>query len=100
MWYAVPFTCSSQTCPPSTLSRRSISNGVQKIDTDCAARRETYSTLDDPYDARTTSVQNKHNEDAAPIIAAAYQLIPTLTHPDPYLLNWGVAVRPVFRIEG
>lgn len=69
-----------------------ISNGVSKIESACASRAETYPMLDDPYTPQTTDIQNRYVTDAAPIIAAAYQLIATLTHPDPYIFNWGMAV--------
>ena len=70
-----------------------ISDGCDKIESLCATREQSYPSLDDPYTPATTAIQAQMAADAAPVIAAAYQLIATLTHPDPYLFNWGLSVR-------
>ncbi|KAJ3553411.1 hypothetical protein NM688_g3627 [Phlebia brevispora] len=67
-----------------------ISSGIEKIAARCAASGDAYPTLDDPYTLANNSVQSRYASDAAPIIAAAYQLIATLSNPDPYLFTWGL----------
>lgn len=69
-----------------------ITNGVKNIEATSASRGEAYPMLDDAYCRQNDLIQNRYTADSAPIIAAAYQLIATLTHPDPYLFNWGMAV--------
>ena len=82
----------------STLSALSdiIARGVAKIESTCVANGSIYPSLDDPYSQEMTSIQNTCAVDAAPIIAAARQLIATLTHPDPYLFNCGTIVSSIF----
>ena len=69
-----------------------ISDGLDKIESTCTARHTVYPSLDDPYTSANATIQADLAPDAAPIIAAAYQLIATLTHPNPYLFNCGLAV--------
>ena len=69
-----------------------ITNGVRKIEAECATRKQIYPMLDDPYIPGNNKVQDDHAVEAAPVIAAAYQLIATLTNPDPYIFTWSMAV--------
>ncbi len=48
--------------------------------------------LDDLHNAENDQIQNKHAAEAAPIIAAAFQLIATLTNPAPYIFTGTLAV--------
>ena len=64
-----------------------ICNGVGAIETSCADRGETYPSLDDSYDAKNIEIQDRYAQDAAPIIAAACQLIATLSRPKSYLID-------------
>ena len=69
-----------------------IADGVRRIEAGCATQRQDYPMLDDPYVPGDNRVQDDHAVDAAPVIAAAYQLIATLTNPDPYIFTWSLAV--------
>ena len=69
-----------------------IAKGIDAIESGCDAQGHSYPTLDDPYDLESNTVQNKYTAEAAPVIAAAYQLIATLSNPDPYLFTWGLTV--------
>ncbi|GJE88132.1 O-methyltransferase-like protein [Phanerochaete sordida] len=67
-----------------------ISAGVQDIEAQCAARGVAYPTPDVVCSSETDTIQNEFSSQATPIIAAAYQLIATLSHPQPYLLGMGL----------
>ena len=69
-----------------------IASGVARIESTCTANGRTYPSLNDPYSSHTTAVQNLCAADAAPVIAAAYQLIATLSPADSYLFNCGTSV--------
>ena len=69
-----------------------IAEGIDAIESGCNAQGHLYPTLDDPYDLESNKVQNKYTAEAATVIAAAYQLIATLSNPDPYLFTWGLTV--------
>ena len=73
-----------------------ISNGVAKIESSCAADGQSYPSLDDPLTLESSRIQTQYTSEAAPIIAAAYQLIATLTQPSPYIFNAGIAVSVPF----
>lgn len=83
-----------QSSEMSTLTALSqiISNGIDKIESACAAQGEAYPMLDDPYNAENDKIQNKYAVEASLIVAAAFQLIATLTNPDPYIFNGALAV--------
>ncbi|KAJ3553408.1 hypothetical protein NM688_g3629 [Phlebia brevispora] len=68
-----------------------ISTGVFQITSACAACGDVYPTLDDPYTVESNNIQNRYAIDAAPVIAAAYQLIATLSNPEPYIFTWGMS---------
>jgi hypothetical protein len=70
-----------------------ISGGVRDIQSALAARNASYPTPQDVCDPATDAIQNEFSSQTAPIIAAAYQLIATLSHPQPYLLGMGLWVR-------
>lgn len=70
-----------------------IANGVQGIEAKCAERGVAYPTPDVVCTPETDKIQNELSSDATPIIAAAYQLIATLSHPQPFLLGMGLWVR-------
>lgn len=70
-----------------------ISSEIDKIESGCIARGYSYPNLDDSYTPESNAVQGQYAGEAAPIIAAAYQLIATLSSPDPHLFTWGLAVR-------
>ena len=73
---------------------RIISGGVADIQAKCAARDVVYPTPDVLCSPASDAVQNEFSSEAAPVIAAAYQLIATLSHPQPFLLGMGLWVRP------
>ena len=77
-----------------------ISAGVQDIEAQCAARGVAYPTPDVVCSPETDAIQNEFSSQATPIIAAAYQLIATLSHPQPYLLGMGLWVRPFDLFRG
>lgn len=70
-----------------------VSDGVKDIQSKCAARGVTYPTPEVLCNPESDAVQNQFSSEAAPIIAAAYQLIATLSHPQPFLLGMGLWVR-------
>ena len=69
-----------------------IASGVDNIQASCAARGVVYPTPDVPLSPETEALQNELSAQAAPALAAAYQLIATLQHPGPYLLGVGFSV--------
>ena len=71
-----------------------ISNGVNDIQAKCAERGLSYPDPNVLCSPESDSVQNQFSSESAPVIAAAYQLIATLSHPQPYLLGMGLWVRP------
>lgn len=77
-----------------------ISSGIESIESACAARGVKYPELNDAYSPDTTEIQNQFTAETARIIAAAYQLIATLSHPDPYVLGMGLGVRQFRNMSG
>lgn len=69
-----------------------IANGVASIESTCAANDQSYPSLDTSYTVESANIQSQYIPQAAPVIAAAYQVIATLTHPSTYLFNWAAAV--------
>ena len=70
-----------------------IAAGVQEIQAKCATRGVPYPATDVPLSPETDATQNELAGDAAPVLAAAYQLIATLQHPGAYLGNMTFLVR-------
>ena len=72
-----------------------IASSVQNIRSKCADRGVSYPTLDVFPSPETDKLQTEMMAQAAPAIAAAYQLIATLQHSRPYLvgMSFGVSLR-------
>lgn len=77
--------------PPSTLQdlAQIITDGVKTIDATCAQRGAVYPSTDVLFSSETDAVQHGVAKEAAPVLAAAYQLIATLSPPHPYLIGLG-----------
>ncbi|KAI0081312.1 O-methyltransferase [Panus rudis PR-1116 ss-1] len=64
-----------------------ITDGVQSIDSTCRAENIQYPGLDGHLSNEAEAIRNKHVDQANLAIAAAYQLIATLSNPHAYLLS-------------
>ena len=74
-----------------------IAAGTKDIAAQCAARGAAYPTPDVLCSPESDALQNACAGQAAPVVAAAYQLIATLSHPQPFLLGMGLWVCGVSR---
>ena len=70
-----------------------ITTGIKNIESKLAERGASYPTPQVICDPESDAIQNEFSSQASPIIAAAHQLIATLSHPQPYLLGMGLWVR-------
>ncbi|EKM56175.1 uncharacterized protein PHACADRAFT_209657 [Phanerochaete carnosa HHB-10118-sp] len=64
-----------------------IANGVKDIQAKSAQRDTPYPTQDTPLGPESERLQSDLAAEAAPVVAAAWQLIATLKHPQSYLLD-------------
>lgn len=71
-----------------------ITSSVKDIQSKCAERGVSYPTLDVPPSPETDQLQAEFMDQAAPAMAAAYQLIATLQHSRSYLMGMVYGVRP------
>ena len=72
-----------------------IADSIKDIQSKCAEHGTAYPTLDVPPSPETDKIQAELAAQAAPALAAAYQLIATLQPSKPYLLGMGFWVRCV-----
>ena len=71
-----------------------ISDGVKAVQSKCAERGATYPTLDVLPSLETDKLQAELAAEAAPAVAAAYQLIATFQHSRAQIIGMGFWVRP------
>ena len=76
-----------------------ITNGVKRIELSCAEDGASYPTLNDMYSREAAAVQGKNPTDTTTVIAAAQQLVATLSTPSPYLFTVGLSVGPRARFS-
>ena len=79
--------------------RRSVAGLVKNVQVKSAERGMTYPTLGTPPSPETDKLQVDLAAEAAPAIAAAYQLIATLQHSRAYLMGmcfWVQTVRTCY----
>lgn len=74
-----------------------IADSVKGVQAKCAERGMAYPTLEVPPSPETDKLQVELAAQAAPAIAAAYQLIATLQHSRAYLVGMGYWVRTFLR---
>ena len=69
-----------------------MSDNVQAIEAGCAMRGVSYPTPDVLCSPESDAIQNEFARESARAVAAAYQLIATLSHPHPHILSMGLWV--------
>ena len=72
---------------------QTMSDSVKTIEEGCAQRGVSYPTPDVLCSPETDAIQNDFAQESAKAVAAAYQLIATLSHPKPHILGMGLWVR-------
>lgn len=76
-----------------------IAAGVKDLQAQCAARGASYPTADVLPSPETDKVQTDLAAQAAPVIAAASQLVALLQHPQPYLIGTAFQVCTVLSVS-
>lgn len=71
-----------------------ILDGIKDIQANCTQQGKTYPDVHTLVTQETEDIQNEFSTKAAPVLAAAWQVIATFSHPQPYLYGMTLWVRP------